>query len=120
MSRNEIVAVLAFLFPIAAFFLWPLSFMDWNDGMIDQGWALGMTCAMYVIWKCTNTDNLKKIGQIGFWLCINNDLDEFFFDPLNDSVGEYIFAIVTSVSITYKDWLYKFIKRKQTDDGYNR
>jgi hypothetical protein len=37
---------------------------------------------------------LKKIARVGFWVSVNNLMDELFFDPTKFAINEYIFAAV--------------------------
>jgi hypothetical protein len=46
---------------------------------------------------------LKKIARVGFWISVNNLMDELFFDPTKFAINEYIFAAVILLVIFNKN-----------------
>ncbi len=98
------VAVFGFIAPISAYLLWPHPEIIHDDNLIDKGWAVGYLCLSFVGWKLIPDKVIKVVFKIGFWLSVSNFLDEFVFDPLNDSYGEYGFAIIVTILILYSAW----------------
>ena len=80
---------------LAAFAFWPILW----EGAFYQLMAAGI---FLLFWQLEATAKhgtyLQLFSTIGFWLSLNNLLDELFFDPKAVSVNEYLVALVIVIA----------------------
>jgi hypothetical protein len=83
---------------VAAYSLWPLL---WH-GSFYQLLAISIVLWMALI-KDLCPQGLKKFARVGFWISVNNLMDELFFDPTKFAINEYIFAAFILLAIFNKN-----------------
>lgn len=87
---------------LAANIIFVLAFTFWRflwEGAFYQLMAAGV---FLLFWELEATAKhgsyLQLFSTIGFWLSLNNLLDELFFDPKAVSVNEWIVALVIVIA----------------------
>jgi hypothetical protein len=109
----------AFITMLAAYSFWP----HWGYHVYDIGMAIGI---MLLVWSIhlSATGWYRKFSLGFLVLCMSNVVDEFFFDPTEIQINEYIAAslILLIIVFEYKIteiiiYLKHNIKRWVTRDG---
>lgn len=94
------LTIAAMIVSIAGYNLWPIIHHDF----FYKCMALSLLLLSIVVWLCKDVS--KIVSQIFFWLCVNNLMDELFFDPTAFQLNEYIFAlivIIITIRTSYAD-----------------
>lgn len=107
MITNRIMLIAALSVLVAGYNLWVFA---WH-GFFYQCIAVGLLLLALLVKRLMPAD---PTATIAIWLCVNNVLDELFFDPKKFGWNEYALAgiiIIVTLINTWKD------ARKQSRTG---